>query len=220
MNLGAIAVFLAQAVDGSAAQDPQDWKEVLSWVLGLPVTLVAAAGTIYAIPKARRENRKLDLEILEKERALGLAKDSNDVAEVARIVAEPLFENRRGVDLILRFVLLSLLLQAWGLVINLLGSASASAQLGLNRAVEQDSSIAAIAGYVLIATLAALPNVVRALLFVGIGWPLLLDSAKVLRFELPNFFYAPGTRHALIAIAVVASLMQALVGAGMSLFWF
>ena len=218
MDIATMVVVLAQEAPTPPAQNTQSWMDTASWWIGLPVTIVAAVGTIYALPKARREKRKLDLEILEKERALGLVKASDNPAEVARIVAEPIFESRRAQDLILRFVLLYLLLQAWGLVGGLLGSASSSAMFALNRAVQGDASISTIVGTFIVAIVASLPNVVRSLLFVAIGWPLLLDSAKLLRFELPEFFYSDRTRRALIAIAVIAGLMSNLLGAGLSLF--
>jgi len=208
----AVTVFLVAVADTQPAQDTLALKDVLSLIFGVPVTLLAVVGTIYAVPKARRERRKLDLEILEKERALGLAQVAGNPAEVAMIVSEPIFENRRALDLILRFVLLSLVLQAWGIVAGLLGSALASAQFELTRAVETDASIVAIAGYLVVAFLASLPNVVRSLLFVGIGWPLLLDCSRLLRFDLPDFFYTSRTRRLLIVIAVASALMQSFVG--------
>jgi hypothetical protein len=218
MDIATMVVVLAQAAPTAPTQDTPSWMDTASWWIGLPVAIVAAVGTIYALPKVRREMRKLDLEILEKERALGVAKVSDNPAEVARIVAEPIFESRRAQDLILRFVLLYLLLQAWGLISGLLGSATSSALFALNRAVEGDASISKIIGTFIVAIVASLPNVVRSLLFVAIGWPLLLDSAKLLRFELPQFFYSDRTRHALIAIAVIAGLISNLLGAGLSLF--
>ena len=219
MRLAVLTVSLTVFAQGPAG-DSSDWKETLSWALGLPVSLAAVGGTLYALPKARRENRKLDLEIIEKERALGLARESNNPAEVARIAIEPILENRRAADLILRFVLLSLLLQAWGLVGNLLGSAVEGAQFGLERAVSRDASVWAIVGYLVVAVLASSPAIVRSLLFVGIGWPLLLDSAKLLKFDLPAFLYTDATRRVLVGVAVLASLMNNVLGAGLSLFLF
>jgi len=120
----------------------------------------------------------------------------------------------------MRFVLLSLLLQAWGLVATLLESALQGAQFGLDRAVKRDASLWAIVGYILVAALASSPNIVQSLLFVGIGWPLLLDSAKLLRFDLPGFLYTDRTRRTLIVVAILAALMQNLLGVGLKFFVF
>lgn len=217
MNIAMAGVAVLQA---AADENVQDWKTTISWVLGLPVALAAALGTMYVVPKARREIRLQDLEIMEKERALGLAENQSDPIKVATAVAEPIFETRRAQSLILRFVLLYLLLQAWSVVSGLLGSALAGAQIGLNNAVNGDASPLVVGGYLLAAALASLPGVVRALLFVLVGWPLLLDVAKMLHFDLPPFAYKAAARRLLIAIAVIAALVPNLMGASLSLFRF
>lgn len=216
MTITAVATLMQAAPDENA----QDWKQFVSWALGLPVAVVAALGTVYILPKARRENRKLELEILEKERALGIAQVKEDPAQVASVVAEPIFETRRAQDLILRFVLLYLLLQAWSVVSGLLGTALAGAQIGLNNAVEGDASPLVIAGYLLAAAVASLPGVVRSLLFVVVGWPLLLDVAKLLRFDLPDFIYKPAAKRTLVAIAIIAALVPNMMGVSFTLFRF
>lgn len=81
VHLTAMAFRVTAIAQTTPVPASQDWKTIISWLLGLPVAVAAVAGTIYALPKARRENRKLDLEILEKERALGLAHESNNPAE-------------------------------------------------------------------------------------------------------------------------------------------
>jgi hypothetical protein len=220
MIVATTAVVLTNLAQAAADENAQDWKQVISWVLGVPVALAAAAGTVYAVPKARRELRLAELEIIEKERALGLARVQEDPAEVAKVVAEPIFETRRAQNLILRFVLLYLLLQAWSIVSGLLGSALAGAQIGLNSAVQGNRSVLVVAGYLLAAAVASLPAIVRSLLFVVVGWPLLLDVAKLLRFDLPDLAYKDFTRRVLIAIAVIAALVPNLMGASFSLFRF
>jgi hypothetical protein len=77
-----------------------------------------------------------------------------------------------------------------------------------------------IAGYLLAAAVASLPGVIRSLLFVLVGWPLLLDVAKLLRFDLPDFTYKPVARRMLILIAIIAALVPNLMGASFSLFRF
>lgn len=219
MSFTMTTALLTSLVD-AAAEETQDWKQIISWVLGLPVAFAAAMGTIYVLPKARLESRKLQLEVIEKERALGLAQVKEDPGQVAAVVAEPIFETRRAQDLILRFVLLYLLLQAWSVVSGILGAALAGAQIGLNNAVEGDASPFVVAGYLLAAAVASLPGVVRSLLFVVVGWPLLLDVAKLLRFDLPDFLHKRAAARLLAVIAIVAALVPNLMGASFSLFRF
>lgn len=140
--------------------------------------------------------------------------------QVATVVAEPIFETRKAQNLILRFVLLYLFLQAWGVVSGLLGAALAGAQIGLSNAVDGDASPLVVARHLLVAALASLPGVIRSLLFVLVGWPLLLDVAKLLHFELPDFVQKATARWLLIIIAVIAALVPNLVGASLSLFRF
>jgi hypothetical protein len=140
-----------------------------------------------------------------------------DPGQVVRMVARPLLESRVAQDLLLRFVLLYLLIQAWGIVANLLGSALASAQFALDRAVEGDYSTASVIGYLLVALIASIPGIVRSLLFVAIGWPLLLEVAKVLQFGLPEYLYRPEVRRVLIGFVVVAALVEVVMGAGITL---
>ncbi len=204
----------------SGGDSGSDWQKTISWALGLPVSIVAAVGSVQLWRKNPLEQRKLQLDILEKERALGLAKDTSEAGRVATIVAEPILETQRTQVLILRFVLLSVMLMAWGLVANLLGAALSGAQFGLDRAITGEASIAAVSGYLAVALIAAIPSVVRSLLIVLIGWPLLLDIADALRFELPQYFYSPHMRTALLLIAVAAALAQTLLGTSYAFFRF
>lgn len=56
------------------------------------------------------------------------------------------------------------------------------------------------------------------MLFVLIGWPLLLDVAGSLRFELPPFFQGRSIRTLLVVVAVAATLVDDVVGAGITFF--
>lgn len=211
-------LLAATAPTESGGGSGSDWQKTISWVLGLPVSVVAAVSSVQLWRKNPLEQRNLQLDILEKERALGLAQNTTEAGRVATIVAEPILETQRTQVLILRFVLLSVMLMAWGLVANLLGAALSGAQLGLDRAITGEASVGAVLGYLAVALVAAVPSVVRSLLIVLIGWPLLLDIADALRFELPQYFYSPRTRTALLLIAVAAALAQTLLGASYAFF--
>ncbi len=65
-------------------------------------------------------------------------------------------------------------------------------------------------GSVGVALLVALINVVRLVLFVILGWLLLLDISRALRVELPEFFFKPGMRRLLIALAAASGVLNGL----------
>ena len=75
-----------------------------------------------------------------------------------------------------------------------------------------------ILGNLGVALLASIPGIVRALVLVGIGWPLLIDAARLLSIEIPPFLQSARTRQVLTVIAVLAATADALVGFGLS-FW-
>jgi hypothetical protein len=208
----AVTVLAAEAESGF------DGGKILMAVLGGLGTILLAFITS-KFPKGRLEHRLLELQVEEKEREREATRvvAGGNAEQVVKIVSRPILESRVAQDLLLRFVLLYLLVQAWGIVANLVGSVLVSAQFALDRAVTGDSSAITVIGYLLLALVASIPSIVRSLLFVLIGWPLLLDVAKLLRFGLPESFYGAGARRLLIGLVVVAAVVQAVVGAGVTL---
>ncbi len=214
-----VAVDLVLQLTSEPPPDPAGlpaWQSTLSWALGLPVLLAGALASVYVVPKARLQNKKTALEIEELE--LRLDKARGDPAQTAKIVAAPIADTRRAQDLILRFVFLYLLLQAWGLIADVLSPALSSAAFGLDRAAEGGSPFWILA-YLALALVASVPEVVRALLFVAIGWPILLDIARLVGIDLPDFMYSARARHVLIAVALVTALGRSLVTAGFSAYY-
>ena len=220
MYLALIGDVLAQVPPASppAVGTPADPQKTISFILGLPATVAAAFGSFYVVRKARLDTRKAELETLKLERELSVAQESENPAEAARIIAGPIFDSRRAQDLVLRFVFLYLILQAWGLVGKLFGSALSGAAFGLDRATEGGDSVWTILGHVGLALVASLPGIVSDLLFVIVGWPLLLDITRLLHIDLLDFVYREGTRRLLIALAVIAALSSSLLVASLTAF--
>ncbi len=91
------------------------WTTIATVLLSIPVTCVTLIGSVWLIKKTRLENRKLELEIREKEIALADASASANGRDFVQLVADPLFEGRRVGEIILRAILLALILQSWRL---------------------------------------------------------------------------------------------------------
>jgi len=185
VDIALISNFVAQASPAPAPSD-SGWKpvEVLGgFIFLIPAALVSLQTLRHSNKSDPLDRRKIELEILEKERALGIAHEQNDQERIAAITAESVFERRTAQELVLRFVLLYLVLQLWGILGNLFN-------IGYG-------------GYAFLITI--VPQVIRALIFVAIGWPLLLDTATFLNVQLPDFIYRNWVRWLLIIIAILAA---------------
>jgi hypothetical protein len=209
-----LVTTIAQATPETANEGGKgrDILETLSWAIALPGALAVAIAAPWAVRKSRLDARKTELEILEKERALGVAGEAKDSHEVVRIVAEPVLQTVRAQTILLRFVFLYLMLQVMELLGGVLNLPLNSATLALQSAVQSDASLWHILGNLGVAILASIPGIVRALVLVGIGWPLLLDAARLLSIEIPPFLQSARTRQVLTVIAVLAATANALLG--------
>lgn len=204
--------LLLQAAEGSPA-----WYEVATGIIAIPVTLVGALGSWYLVKKLRLESKKLDLELQEKAAELSDAQRKNDPIAAARVVAGPVLAGRRVQELLLRFVLLYLVLQSWSLAGQLLDGLARSA-FGLSALVvfegeaigESPRSIAAL---ILFSIVQTLPSIVYWLLWVALGWPLLLDTVRLLSIEVPPILFSRGFQRLLYALAVLGALSSQFVRA-------
>ena len=189
MDLVALGSLLAQAAPAPEPTTNDAWLKPLEVIGGLIISIPTAAVSIYTVRASRKkdplERRKTELEVIQMEQELGMARQENDVNKAAAISAQPILERRRAEDIVLRFVLLYLVLQVWGLIGNLFDVGVGSIRF-----------------------IAIVPQVVRALIFVAMGWPLLLDTATFVGLKLPTFVYKAWVSWLLIAIAVLASLSQ------------
>jgi hypothetical protein len=215
-NMHALLSSVLAAAD-DAATEPA-WYTTVAGILAVPAAMITAVGSWYLVKKTRRETRRLDLEIIEKERALGQAQADANVTAVATIVAEPVFAARRAQDVILRFILLYLVSQVWGVVVTIFAAASNGIELATraNR-FDADPNVPATVASILIS---AVPNVGYWLLFVALGWPLLMDLLNVLRISTPAWVNTKQTRRLVGVVAVLAALAQSVAIGGSDLFQF
>ena len=157
------------------------WWEVAGGILAIPVGVVSLAYSYVLIRKTRLEARKTELEILEKERALQeLAQVKPEAAH--RIVA-PIIEGRQGQYLLLRFVLLYVVLELWGLVRSVFSLIVGGAFLGAQQLAGSDldpSKWILIPAFII----SIVPQVVNWLIVLGLGLPLFRDLNRFLNVDL------------------------------------
>jgi|GEM_PF-5704987 len=216
MILLLVAHLTAVAEPATSAPESPAWYQVVVGILTIPTTFFGVFASYYLVKKTRNESKRLAQELEQNELKVVQANDAPTAA--ARIVSGPVFEGRKAQDILVRFVLLYLVLQAWGLVSGLFQVASSGGEYALFNAMQQDHSSMATIGYVAIGILGTIPSVVSALLFVAIGLPLLLDITKLLNLQLPNWAFSSSTRILFMIIAVIGALGEQLVGVGISAF--
>lgn len=175
----ATASFVASALtDGEAAKQPQ-WYEMVAGVIAIPVTLVGVVYTYGLIRKTTLEARKISLEIAEKERALA----AEPLPAAAERLLTPLANGFRGQMLILRFILLFIALGVWRVIgeafwYGVIAAYMVAAKL-LNFPAANDAYEfpAMVVGK-------GVPIAVEWFIWIAVGFPLLLDLAKLLNFDL------------------------------------
>ncbi len=135
-KLSPLAVVLVAAVPGLAlaaeeGAKQQQWWDVVGGILAIPAAILGLTYSYILIRKTRLEARKTELEIVEKEKAL--QKIAQDQPETARQIIAPIVEGRQTQYLILRFVLLYVVLQLWGLITSAFGIILGGAVLGVQQ---------------------------------------------------------------------------------------
>jgi len=171
--------LFAQAKD--AARPPQ-WWEQLAGVLAIPASIVATGYSYVLIKATRLGTRKTELEIIEKEKQLGIS--TADVRTVSQLVT-PLVQDKRVQFLLLRFLLLDISLRLWGVVDDGIRAATGGAVLWAQR-IGISIELTGAREFLLIGVYFVLTNAVPWLLLIGIGWPLLKDLNHVLNLSLTD----------------------------------
>ena len=192
--------------------EPPAWYTATSGILTIPITLLSAVGSYYLIQKMRRESRKLDLEIIEKQRQLQVVGQPGEPSTMAEVIAEPLFHSRRVQDILLRFVLLYLVLQVWGVVRDVASAATFGMQAAVEGSRDGMSEVTETALHLFTGIVVAIPEVGYWVLFVALGLPLLLDICDQLRIGVPEKLKTPGARRAVLIVAALTAVIQALAG--------
>jgi len=179
-----IATFLLSVPSVCLAEAKEvHWWEVTTGIIAIPAGVIGLAYSFLLVKKTRLESKKTELEILEKEEQLRKIHAADP--SLRREVVAPIVASRMSQYLLLRFVLLYLVLRAWGLVEDaytlLLTGAMFTAQSVWH--LELSKPLIVIPFLVL----QKLPAVVYWLLFFAIGWPLFKDVNSTLGVNLRSF---------------------------------
>lgn len=100
----------------------------------------------------------------------------------------------------------------------LLGPIVAGVQGGLAQAFSTDAQVAQMSWHAVVALIATVPSVGYWVIFVALGWPILIDCIRILNVKVPEWIVTDRTRKILLAVAVVAALSQGVVSVGLAAF--
>jgi hypothetical protein len=185
----ALGVLLHPATALAADSRPPAWYEVATGVIAIPVALIGMAYSFYLIQKTRLEvrkteleSRKAELEIAEKERQLASV-ITGPVASTA--VVAPAFENRLVLMLLLRFVVLYVILAAWGLFEDVFDLMFTGAVVGFQQLLSLELSGWSAIPFVVVQKL---PKLAYWLVFFSLAGPLFRDVNAALGIDVKQFF--------------------------------
>jgi hypothetical protein len=174
-----LAPVTAFAADSKTPQ----WYEITTGVLAIPAAIIGLAYSFILIKKTRLEAKKTELEILEKQKQLREVLEAQP-AEIQNLIV-PTAENRIGLYLVLRFVLLYLILHAWGLIEDIYDLIFTGIIAGAQSALNLE-----LTGWVVVPLVAIqkLPKVAYWLVFFALSWPLFKDINSLLGLDLRELF--------------------------------
>ena len=183
-----------------AAGDSQVPKslQIASSVVATVATIVTGvvsyrAGRTKPIDARREqlETQKLELEVREKQIAQGLVPGDQQALALSVSAESRAVNGQIALNLVLRFVFLYLVLSAWSVIANFFYSGAHTV--------------------VYLRWVSFIPEAVTAVFVVVLGWPLLLDVARVLGIELPQWVKGRAVRGLLLAVGVISALVQSVV---------
>lgn len=194
---------LAQVVE-QVSEKPDPWWTVVAGIIAVPAAVLGLFYTSALIKKTGLESRKMELEIAEGTSKLETAETHPAVRNLTQVVAGPLIAGRRAQELLLRFIVLYLVLQAWNVVGDLfnivqLGFASGVADAVINRragALETTT-------FVVFLVLQELPRVGHYLVLFGLGIPILTDALRQLNIKQPRVLGLLQAKYSLMAVGIV-----------------
>ena len=174
----------AQGASAERTGRPPEWWEVAAGILAIPTAIIGLAYSYVLVGKTRLEARKTELEIREKEAQLRkLSPQEQDTA--ARIVA-PFAQTHLSQLLVLRFVLLYIVLTAWGLIENIFDVAFTGAMVTAQNLFRVDlDNPAVVIPAVLIQQL---PKVGYWILFIALALPLFKDVNALVGLDVRRLF--------------------------------
>jgi len=197
--VSSVAVLLLASVPAIAAEPkPPQWYEVTTGVLAIPAALIGLAYSYLLIKKTRLEarnieleSRKTELEILEKERQLAQFGVEPRAIPSASGAAVPAHENRLLLLLVLRFVVLSLILSAWGLIEDTFTILFTGILVGVQQLFSVNLSGWSMIPLVI---LQKLPKIAYWLVFFSLAWPLFKDTNSALGINIKSFLKVSSLR--------------------------
>ncbi|MDN4647244.1 hypothetical protein [Curtobacterium sp. PsM8] len=175
------------------------WLLIVGTVVTVCGSVLTAIATYYGVQKAR-------LDIEEKRRALYPSPPAPIVAPAQSGPPQPLMDNQRVQDMILRFIVLFIVLTAWNVIGGLFDFLSRSPVL----LALFDTDWLSVVAYFLSLVIAAIPSIGSALIALALGVPLAFDLAQHYNFAVParlNFLQNP-RRRVFVAVATAALVVD------------
>jgi hypothetical protein len=157
-----------------------EWWEIIAGIIAIPTGLLGLVVSYATYKKTRLESKKLEFEILEKEKELAKAPPPTaEQQRVSDVIIKPLIDNTRVNYFLLRFILLSLMLLFWTILEKAFGFFVGGAFVTLTQLLGFSSAAATIPMFVL-SQIVQLGWVVLVLM---VGVPLYRDIAHHIGFR-------------------------------------
>ena len=179
-------------VDVAFAQEIKEpsWWEIATGILAIPAAIIGIAYSYILIQKTRLESEKTKLEITEKQ--IAIQKLTKGQKKAIQDAVQPLAQVNIALYLVLRFVILYLILVAWGFVEDSYRVISGGIVLGF----ETYANIDLLSGLdienfwhlIFILSITGLPKIIYWVVFFAIGLPLFKDINKLIGLNLRDFF--------------------------------
>lgn len=212
MIADALDRLVVLTVEQTGTPEGPAWWEVATGIIAVPTGLIGLWYTVALIRKTRLEADKAEFE-LQRMRGEIEARLSKESSPAVDVFAEPLLRSQHVQDLIVRFVILSVVLLIWGLagqVFNLVSENGVRAYF-VQFADDPERPTLGEATFGVIASLfSAVPNIGRSIVVVGLGWPLLLESFKLGNTSAPNLVKRRATYRVLLTLAVIVPVASSL----------
>jgi hypothetical protein len=165
---------------------PPPWYEQVTGILAIPVAVLTPFIAYVVLKKSRLESRKTELEILEKERTLGLAEGNKEAPAGSVSAAMPYIVS----SLILRYILLELTLSLMNLLTEPLKYAFTGIGYGsylLLRNVNTNSTASEVATFMFAEIGSIAGSVLYWAVLIILGWPLFKDVLRFFNISLQEF---------------------------------
>lgn len=183
-----IVIWLPSVALAAAEEAKQpNWWEVATGIIAIPAAIIGLVYSVVLIKKTRVEARKTELEIQEKEAALGKIPPAEKT--LAQVLISPLFEAKQIQLLLLRFVLLYVTLRLWGLAEEAFGLFVGGAFLGAQKLTSLSFDSDNLWVMIPLLLVSKLPKLGELVIILGIGVPLFRDVSTALGVDLRSIIF-------------------------------